>query len=195
MVRAFNPSSDSLFERDAAAYIDLGLFSRHIALENFIAEWDGVLGYAGMNNFYLYGFEDSTRFRFLAWDKDNTFYAVDYPVLEGVQENVLARRTLALPQYLTVYLDTLLEAATSASEPDPGAEPQVDDRGNSIRPPGWLEREVLRQYQQIRAIALDDVLKPYTNDEFEAAVQQMLEFARQRPVFVRAEVDVRRGRS
>ena len=195
MVRAFNPSSDSLFERDAAAYIDLGLFCRHIALENFIAEWDGVLGYAGMNNFYLYGFEDSTRFRFLAWDKDNTFFAVDYPVLKGVEENVLARRTLALPQYMTVYLDTLLEAATSASEPDPGAEPRVDERGNPIGPPGWLEREVLRQYQQIRAIALDDVLKPYTNDEFEAAVQQMLEFARQRPVFVRGEVDARRGRS
>jgi hypothetical protein len=193
MVKTVNQANDSLFQRDASTFLDLGLFARHIALENFIGEWDGVLGYAGMNNFYIYRFEDTTRFQFLTWDKDNTFYAIDYPILQGVNENVLARRTLALPQYLNAYLDTLLDAAASAEEPDPDAERGRDEDGNPLPTPGWLEREILRQYAQIRTFARSDTFKPHSNDDFEAAVQHLLDFARQRSTFVRAEVEARRG--
>ena len=194
MIKAANGSNDALFERDMSAYLDLALFSRYIAIENFVAELDGVLGYAGMNNFYLYEFEDSTRFQFLPWDRDNTFAAIDYPILQGVGENVLARRTLAAPRYLNIYFDTLLEAARSAEEPDPGAEVQRDARGNPLPSPGWLEREIVRQYGQIAPFAHADTLKPYSNDDFEAAVQHLIAFARGRAAFVRAEVQARRGR-
>ena len=93
--------------------------ARHLALENFLAEDDGILGYAGMNNFYMYRFEDSKRSQLLAWDKDNTFRSVDFDIMNRVGDNVLARRTLALPQYKNNYLNTLLDAAASAMEPDP----------------------------------------------------------------------------
>jgi spore coat protein CotH len=194
MIKIVNQTNDALFERDVSAFLDLSLFVRHIALENFIAEWDGILGYAGMNNFYLYRFEDTTRSQFLAWDKDNTFAAVDHPVLQGVSENVLARRTLAQPRYMNAYLDTLLEAAASAAEPDPEAEVVRDENGNAVPSPGWLEREIQRQYTQIRTHARSDTMKPANNDEFEAAIRQLLEFARQRSAFVRGEVHARRGR-
>ena len=37
--------------------IDLGGFMRYIAVENFLAEQDGLLGNWGVNNFYLYRFQ------------------------------------------------------------------------------------------------------------------------------------------
>jgi len=38
----------------------------HVAIENFLAEVDGIIGaYVGMNNFYLYRFERTTLFTFI----------------------------------------------------------------------------------------------------------------------------------
>jgi spore coat protein CotH len=54
--------------------------------------------------------------------------------------------------------------------------------------PGWLESEALRALSLVRASAYLDTLKPYTNEEFEAAVAYVLEFCRQRAAFVRGEV-------
>ena len=187
MIQTINEAPDSTFATDASAFLDLGLFAKHLAIETFIAEDDGILGYAGVNNFYMYRFENSTRSQFLPWDKDNAFHSVDFPVMRGVNENVLARRTLGIEEFRSHYFDTLLEAAASALEPDPEV-PEFDDEGEPNARPGWLEREVTRQYQQIRAMALDDPLKPFPNEEFEAAYERLLEFARNRSAFVRTEV-------
>jgi hypothetical protein len=173
-------------------YLDLGEFSKIIAIENFLAEDDGILGYAGLNNFYIYRFEDSDRFRFLPWDKDNTFAAWDFWIFRNVNENVLARRTLNVEEYRNRFLDTLLEAAQSADEPEPIEPPDGDDGGNNgeeAAGPGWLEREITRQYNQIRTLARSDTFKPYTNNEFEEAYDRLLEFARSRSTYVRERVN------
>jgi hypothetical protein len=52
----------------------------------------------------------------------------------------------------------------------------------------WLVREVTTQYQQIRDSALADTLKPYTNEEFDAAFAELLTIARARPAFVTQQV-------
>jgi hypothetical protein len=52
----------------------------------------------------------------------------------------------------------------------------------------WLVREVVTQYEQIRPYALSDPLKPYTNEEFDAAFNELLNFARSRPAFVSQQV-------
>jgi hypothetical protein len=192
MVQAVNETPDAVFNRDVSPFIDLNHVATHLAVENFLAEDDGILGYAGMNNFYLYRFEDSKRSQFLAWDKDNTFHSWDFDIFKRVDENVLARRTLALPQYRNAYLNTLLAAANSSMEPDPDA-PSQDDRGRPIARPGWLEREILRQSGQIRALAHNDTFKPYSNEEFEASVQGLLTVARERSNFVKNQVKERRG--
>jgi spore coat protein CotH len=187
MVKTINESPDPLFVEDVSQYLNLDLFVRHLGIENFLAELDGILGYAGLNNFYLYRFEDGTLSQFLPWDKDNTFFMIDYPIMQGVAENVLARRTFAEPRFRSAYLDTLLAAADSADEPEVGPDGERPEPGDAPTP-GWLEREILREYDQVRTFAREDNLKPWTNEEFEEAIQQLLDFARQRPAFVRAEV-------
>jgi spore coat protein CotH len=187
MIQTMNQAPDSTFASDMAKYLDLGLFSKHIALEAFIGEDDGILGYAGLNNFYFYRFEDTTRSQFLVWDKDNTFAAADFPIMRNVNDNVLARRTLNLPEQRNYYLDTLLAAALSIDELD--AETAVlDENGNPISGPGWLEREITREYNQVKTFAQNDTFKPYSTQEFEEAYLRLLEFARNRSAYVRNEV-------
>jgi hypothetical protein len=193
MIQAVNEAPDAIFNREASDYLDLSKFAAHIAIENFLAEDDGVLGYAGMNNFYIYRFEDSKKSQFLAWDKDNTFHSVDFPIMNRVGENVLARRTLAEPQYKNAYLNTLLDAAGSAMEPDAEAAKDKDDKDKAALP-GWLEREVRRQYEQIRTLARSDTFKPYSNDDFEASIEGLLTFARERANFVKDRVAEERRR-
>jgi spore coat protein CotH len=193
MVQTINESPDHTFVADASRYLDLGLVAKHLAIEAFLAENDGILGYAGMNNFYMYRFERSTRSQFLAWDKDNAFHSADFPILRNVGDNVLSRRTLNVEQFRNRYLDTLLDAVRSALEPEE-AEDGAGADGEPAAGPGWLEREVIRQYTQIRTLARSDTFKPYSNAEFEEAYLQLLEFARTRPAFVRAEVQAERGR-
>lgn len=199
MIQAINESPDATFAQDVSRYLDLGEFAKYIALEAFIAEDDGVLGYAGLNNFYLYRYENSDRSRFLAWDKDNTFQAWDFSIMRNVNDNVLARRTLNVAEYRNRYFDTLVEAATSADEPelDEDGNPVSDDQddngddgedGEEGSGPGWLEREIVRQYAQIRTLAQADNFKPYSNDELDEEYQKLLEFARSRPSYVRDEV-------
>jgi spore coat protein CotH len=187
MIQTMNEAPDSTFVNDMSKYLDLGLFARQLALEAFIAEDDGILGYAGLNNFYFYRFEDTTRWQFLEWDKDNAFKALDFPILRNINDNVLSRRTMNVQQFRNRYLDTLLEAALSADEPDPEV-PEFDENGDPVSRPGWLEREITREYEQIRTFARSDTLKPFPNDEFENAYQLLLEFARNRSTFVRNEV-------
>jgi spore coat protein CotH len=194
MIQAVNETPDAIFNREVSDYLDLGKVATHLAIENFLAEDDGILGYAGMNNFYMYRFEDSKRSQFIAWDKDNTFHSVDFGITTRVGDNVLARRALAEPQYKNAYLNTLLDAAASAMEPDPEAAKDKSEQDKESLP-GWLEREVRRQYEQIRSLARTDTFKPYSNDEFEASIEGLLTFARERANFVKDRVaEERRNR-
>jgi spore coat protein CotH len=200
MTRAANELPDAIFIQEMSAYMDLALFTKQIALENFLAESDGLLGDWGMNNFYMYRPAGSTRFQILQWDKDNTFHSAGQPVLKGINQNVLARRTLRDPQYMNLYLQTLLDAAAKAQS-GAAARPTVADLGGrSARESGpeprragdemgWMEREIVREYRQIRDAARADPFKPVNNQEFEAAIRSLLEFASARPGFVRSGVE------
>jgi spore coat protein CotH len=188
MIQAINEVPDGVFARDVSPFLDLGLFAKHIGIESFLAEDDGILGYAGLNNFYFYRFEHTKRSQFLAWDKDNTFLSADFPIMRGVNENVLARRTLNVQEYRNRFLDTLLEAADSADEPESTDE---DDKNKDKKDtgPGWLEREITRQYNQIRSLARNDTFKPFSNADFEEGYERLLEFARDRSAYVQSEVE------
>lgn len=176
MLRAINESPDAEFESSVGRYLDLPLFMRHVAAQNFLAQWDGVAGYAGVNNFYLYRFEDSDRSQFILWDEDNAFRAPDFSIVEGHDQNVLLRRAMAVPRLRQIYFDALLEAAGLASEP-------VTSRGAR-----WLEHEIREQHRLIDESMREDTFRPFTSGDFDAGVQQMLDFARFRPAFVREQV-------
>jgi len=175
LFRTINSAPASSFRDAVNARLDLDATLRLIAAEAFMAEWDGILGYAGLNNFYLYRPAASAQARLLPWDADHTFQAADYPLLAGAAENVLMRRILEDPVLRARYFDLLLEAGASASSGD------------------WLVNEVTRDYQQIRDSVLADTLKPYSIEEFDAAFAELLSFARTRPAFIRSQVQQHRN--
>jgi len=176
MLRAINEASDDRFVSTVSPYLDLPLFMKHVAVQNFLAQWDGILGYAGVNNFYFYRFEDSLRSQFIAWDEDNAFHALDYPILEGHDQNVLMRLAMRVPELRAAYFEALLAAAESAAEP-------VAPSGL-----GWLDLEIQQHGGLIAETMLADPVKPFTNEEFESGMNELRTFARSRASFVKCEV-------
>ena len=52
-------------------HLDINGFIRLVAADSFLAELDGILGYDGMNNVYLYTIGE--RAHLIPWDKDHAF--------------------------------------------------------------------------------------------------------------------------
>jgi hypothetical protein len=199
MIWTMNETPDAIFEREMSNYLDLGAFTRQIALDNFVAESDGMLGLWGLNNFYMYRDEDGPRFQLFVWDKDGTFLHTDFPVMQSVSSNVLARRVLAIPKYLASYLDTLDEAARAVADSrdlpeydrveDRAGDTQERGRLNAPSTPGWMEGEIRREAKQVRAAVVIDSYKPGSIADFDAGIAQLIEFARQRPQFIMEQTD------
>ena len=49
-------------------------------MQGFLANNDGILGNFGINNFYLYRFNNSTRHRLIPWDEDKAFISSDIEI-------------------------------------------------------------------------------------------------------------------
>jgi spore coat protein CotH len=167
MFRAINESPDGAFA-EVDRHLDLNGLIRTLGASTFMAEWDGVFGYDGMNNFYLYRVGEQARL--IPWDRDQAFHAADYPLLAGAAENVIGRRVLEDAGLRATYVQAVTEAI-AAAESD-----------------GWLEREFTRQFLLIRDAALADPFKHATNEELEQAFADLVAFARNRPGFVRSEL-------
>lgn len=176
MIRIINEVSDAQFPQTMAEYLDLRRVMTHIAVEGFVAEGDEVLD----NNLFLYRFQGKKLFQWLPWDKDGTFYSAEHPTV-WERRNVLLRRALGFPEFRDVYLQRLAQAMILAGGPG-----------------GWLEQEIERQYSQIRDAALTDPnkqctgpdgrLRPCSNEEFEAAVEALRDFARRRSGVVQRQL-------
>ena len=151
-------------------WLDVDRFLTHVAVENAIAEGDGIVGDQGLNNFYLYEYGAKNRFVFVPWDKDNTFRSGAWPLYRNLEANVLVRGLIADPAKRQVYADAVLRAVTSYVNPR------------------WLTPQLESAYQQIRLAAQSDIRKPFTNPQFEAAVEGV------RGVIASRESDVRSQR-
>lgn len=84
----------------------------------FLSEHDGLLGYAGMNNLYLYRPTAKGQQRFFVWDLDLSFRDFDSSIFLRTDENELFKRAIASPDLRTLYLQKLEECARSASADD-----------------------------------------------------------------------------
>ncbi len=144
MIRVANEASDEEFPAAIGKYIDAKAFVRYLAAETFVGDIDGFLGDWGMNNFYLYRHPGATLFTLIAWDKDVTFRDAERDIWQGVDQNVLARRILAIPENREAYLAALEEMISAAEGPG-----------------GWLEQKLDSTYEQIRIAALEDTVSPY----------------------------------
>ena len=132
MIRTINESTDDDFAAAVGKYLDLSLFMKYLAVESFMVEWDGLVGFAGMNNFDLYRFRNGLS-QFIPKDKDASLAALEDSVIFRFDSNVLVRRAMMVPALREAYLDALRQCVALAGEP------AADD------PRGWLEREVERQ--------------------------------------------------
>jgi len=202
MIKIVNETPDGDFQKKMGDYMDLNMFMRYVGVENFLGETDGMLGDWAINNFYLYRLERSTRSILFPWDRSQSFtggpgFSIWHNIFDipAQSRNRLMDRSVKFNNLLDVYLDTLLKAADLASTPVDTADSDAivaSARSGAAAPkpppPGWLETEILREYQQIRSVALSDAFKPWTNDEFEQGVEDLLTFARERSAFVKDEV-------
>jgi len=177
-----NEAGAASWRQQMDEYLDLGKFMRHLGIENFLAEEDGITGDYGPNNFYIYRAENKNLFSFIPWDKSNTFWETSYWIFRNIRNgepdhrNQLVLRALTYDDLRDAYLNTLLESADSAEQE------------------GWLEARVAEFYDLIKAAATSDTTKPFTNDQFEAAIGDLRTFARERGGVVRGMVADERNR-
>ena len=177
MIRTINEDQPLGIVRTLTPLLDVELFVRYVAIETFLAEYDGFLGHWGLNNFYLYRFEATQRSQLLPWDKDYAFIVANHSIWSNVENNALVRQLLAVPELRALYLDTLAEAARSAAEP-------VREKGR-----GWLEAEIDRESAQIHDAAKADPFRWQPSGLFDLEVDRLREFAATRSAFVLCEVE------
>jgi len=186
-IRAVN-DSDAVFRSQMPAYVDYANLIRHTAMEMFIGDLDGYHGQFGVNNFDVYRYADRKMLMFVPWDKSEAFageptLTIWHDLLDAPADkrNRLTMRLLGFPDLKTQLLDTLVAIANASIQPDPSN--PADSRG-------WMERELDREYQQIRdyaAVAPED-LALYGKADFEQEIDRLRDFFRRRPDFVKAEV-------
>ena len=169
LFREVNGPDDAVWQSRVEQYIDLTQFMMQVAVEEFIAENDGVLGYAGMNNFYMYRDQGSTKHRLFVWDKDQAFLSIDGSV-KRTDDNVIFRRAMTIPDLREVYFLTLEQCARIAAQDD------------------FLALEIDRLVSVIFDAARSDPKKQFTNDEWDVAVQTLRDFAARRPRIVLDDV-------
>jgi uncharacterized protein (TIGR03437 family) len=179
MVRTVNEASDSDFVSAISKYLNPKMFLTEIATEIALSDYDDIVGVSGMNNFYLYRFQDGVFSQFTAWDMDSAFSEPREPVDWGISLNVLARRAMAVPELRETYSAALLKAA-------------------GLIESSWLESELNRLYALIRDDAIRDRHKQCSLDgvlfscgaaEFEADVVHLHQFVAERPAFLRSEAE------
>ena len=175
-IRAINEPSDTLWRTGVERHLDLAQLLSVVAVETFLSELDGLLGYAGVNNLYLYRPDGVTQHRIIPWDRDNAFENAYTSIFGRAEENVLVRRALSYPDLLAVFLDALERTARAAAD------------GN------WLENELRASAAITQAAAADDPSTPYSAQAQQEAVAHLLDFARRRPAIVLEQVAAARAR-
>jgi spore coat protein CotH len=169
LFKEVNGPDDAVWRDRVGAYIDLNQFMTHVAIEQFLADNDGILGAQGMNNFYLYRFQGTTRHRLFVWDRDQSLLFLDSPIAV-TDANVLFRRAMNYAELRDVYFTVLERCATIA---------KTDD---------FLSLEIDRLTAIVYDAAKADTRKQFSNDRYDAAVDFLRQFAARRPNQVLTDV-------
>ena len=166
LARAVSEPYDGLWREGVERYLDLSQLVTFVAVESFLAELDGLTGYAGVNNFYLYRPAASTRHVVIPWDRDNAFQSTEASIFARLDEHPLIRTALAYPDLHAQYLDVLERTARAAAAD------------------GWLQNEVRAAANQVMGAAAEDAYAPYPPQANAEAIAHLLDFAQRRPRLV-----------
>ena len=181
LLREVNHQEDAAWRQRVEEYLDLNQLVTHVAIENFLAEEDGVLGSNGMNNFFLYRYEGTSRHRVIPWDKDSSFQGPDFPILHRADDNVIVSKLLSFPDLRALYFGVLEESARVAAD--------AEREGDA----GWLEVEIVRAADLIAEAVREDTRKSFSTDAFFESIEMLRDFARRRPLYVLEQVRLARS--
>jgi spore coat protein CotH len=172
LFREINAPDDAVWAERVNARIDIAQFMTHVAIQAFLGENDGILGFAGINNLYLYRPADSTRHRLFAWDEDNAFVFPGALLRKSdLAPIVLYERAFERAEFRTVYLDVAERCARFSAEDN------------------WLLNEIERRATLITDAVLEDTNKQFKdNDLFFKALDELRAFAATQPAHVLQEV-------
>ena len=170
LFRTVNESPDDVWRSRVEEVMNLDQLARYIAIEAYVAENDGFLGYDGLNNHYWYRPSGSGRHQVLPWDKDQAFIFLDSSIFRGVEENELVRRALAQPDLRELYLNFLDQIVGLMIDGD------------------WFKNELERFVALITPVVEEDTKKQFSTDAFFEKVDFIRMFADVRPGFIRDEV-------
>ena len=170
LVQRLNDAPQSDLESRLNGYLDINTFITELAIQNFVAQSDGIVGGVGANNFYLYRFAGKTLSVLIPWDQGNAFGTPDLLPSYNMDTNVLTAKIWNEPTYRARYLGTLLQIAELVSRD------------------GFLLAEAQRDYQQIRDAVYVDAFAPYPLTQFEQMHVTVQQFIRTRPDIVRQYV-------
>jgi spore coat protein H len=170
LFREAGAEPDAAWRQNIERYVDVPQFLAHVAIEKFLSEADGILGFWGMNNFYVHRAAGTTQHQFIPWDRDHAFQEADASIFLRGEENVLFRQLMTHADLRAMYLQALAAAARAATEDD------------------WLQREVIATAALVREAVHQDIHKPYSNERFEEEVTFLEGFARIRSTIVLAAI-------
>jgi hypothetical protein len=165
-----NEPDDALWFERVTPRLDLPQFMRSVGIEAALAEKDGVLGFFGMNNFYLYRPAVTGQQRIFVWDRDFAMSFLDLSVVRGLVDYPIFGRAFANAELRTVYLDAAENVARMIADND------------------WLASEIDRLAALIDTATREDTRKPFTNEFFDQEIAFLREFARFRPGFLMDEI-------
>jgi hypothetical protein len=90
----------------AARVFDVDVFLRQLAVEILTGETDGIVGVPTpgdkridwMSNFFLYKDPRTSKYRFLVWDRDQSFWRpLGTPITQGLSAHMLTRKLVLEP--------------------------------------------------------------------------------------------------
>lgn len=151
----------------ASTLFDVERFIGFIAAEVLQGESDAYLAGPFVDdvpqNLFLYRNPVNNRYLFLPWDRDQGYTRADPGITYGFERRILTRNLLLnSPDALERY-----RAALRKLLDGPGSTAAIQARIDFI-------------LGQIEAAATEDLLKPYSTDEFRASIQRMREYVDRR---------------
>lgn len=131
-LRTISEAPDEAFVEEIRAFVDPEELLTYYAIEIATAEVDGLTSPFGVNNFYLYQLDGTTRFQFLPWDHDFNFTSPTHSIWYGMHRNQLIRRLLEDAEMKAFYIETLQSVMTTFMNPG-WMLPRLDAMVNLIR--------------------------------------------------------------
>lgn len=181
-LRTISEAPADTFADDIATFVDPHELLTYYAVEVATAEVDGLTSFFGINNFYLYQMEGSSRFLFIPWDHDFNFTSASHSIFHGSHRNRLIQRLLADPEMRLFYRETLQSVM------------------NRFVNPSWMNPRIDAMVALIRGSVLEDTKRRGGDDpatstaRFDDAVAEVRAVIARRGASVDAQLDPGRRR-